>query len=71
MTVNTDAVIEAIKQEFPGFAYILILNSPDTTDVTQVSNLPPEYQKQALEHCVKAMERVTFEVIHESKSPKH
>jgi hypothetical protein len=69
--IDENAAIAAIEQVCPGLDYILILHNPDTREVIQVSNVPPEVQKKAMRHNLKSMEDTEPEMVRPPQIHKH
>jgi len=71
MKIDTTAAMQAIEQACPGLNYIVILHDPVTTEVVQVSNVPPEVQKKTMEFNLKAMKDQSPEIIKLEALAKH
>lgn len=72
MTIDENAAMAAIEQACPGLGYIVILHNPYTMEVVQVSNIPPEFQKKAMQHNLNLMEDIEPEIITPPvEKPKH
>lgn len=62
-TIDDNAACTALEAACPGLHYVVILANPETREVLQVGNIPPDMQKLFLSHALKSMETTIPEEI--------